>query len=604
VIREKDAVLMREGMECCTAPLPSPIAIGQWFRVTAHVNQGEIRILVDDVPLLEYNDPDPLTGPLHAWIGLLGKAEDWFRNLQISAPQLTEDAPKELLPPASDQPLPNGRTIYELTVNQEALDKDWWLSRPEGVNIENGSLDLRGFNLQSQLILDRPLQGNVALEAEMEYATPQTLNFNLALWAADALPRELESRAGGWLAWLPNGRSTSTLQWHGGPHQIVRFLWASKSETLDSSAYHTPIRSQRCTVRLEAIGDRARLFLDERLLLDGERPSDAAGKDLPMYAAIGQIYAPVLLHAVRVYQLDDQAGLSLPKMDPPRRMPVEDVLPPDETMDNDDQLTDLCRLAREDWQSRRFARSEAPVLKEHFVLYATSLDGTVPEFSTWDELVANSERLDQSIDEVTPHPDPPSFKVDGPVALIRLPLAECRVGDETHFVENLAMAVRQNGNWRSAVAVNGNWRLTADDRFDPKKEEHQSFERFYEEIGRASEQRDLEAMLRQVHPQYRAVMPDRNDPEQAFVGDREALNFEGLVAPDAPKISEVKTTIHYVKVLGLIALVVKETELSIDGARQPSVPSVEVFCREQDQWKACLCIAGDWEDLLVDAPHQ
>jgi hypothetical protein len=53
------------------------------------------------------------------------------------------------------------------------------------------------------------------------------------------------------------------------------------------------------------------------------------------------------------------------------------------------------------------------------------------------------------IDEITPHPDEPMFEVQGPIALIRLPLARCRAGDETFLVDNLAVAVRQDGIWRT-----------------------------------------------------------------------------------------------------------------------------------------------------------
>jgi hypothetical protein len=206
-------------------------------------------------------------------------------------------------------PLPNGPAIYELAIRRQTLDKDWWISSPDTVNVRDGSLDLRGFNAQSQLILNRPLSGNMAFEAELEYPTHETFNFSLALWTSETLPRELKSRAGGWLLWLPGGNSTSTLKWHNGPDQFG-WIWHSKSKVLDQTPYHAPIRGRRYVVRLEAVGERARVFLDGRLFLEGKRPADAAGKDLPMYAAIGQVYAPATVHAVRIHAL---AESSLPQ---------------------------------------------------------------------------------------------------------------------------------------------------------------------------------------------------------------------------------------------------------------------------------------------------
>ena len=325
MIQDKDAVLMREGATCCTAPLPSPTALGQWFRLDAKVDQGNIQLLIDDVPVLQYTDPTPLAGPLHAWIGCVGKGETWYRNLKISSPELNENAEKQLLPPPSDKPLPNGPAVYELPMDQQAIEKDWWLSRPKAVNVKDGSLDLRGFNSLQQLIFKRPLRGNVAMEAEIEYPSPETLNFQMAFWAADRLPEEQDDRTGGWFAWAPSNHSNLSIQWHD-KDVGCDWVWIPKSMPLAKTSYYAPIRQRRYLVRLEAIGDRARLFLDGRLILDAKRPTDASGKDLPLYAAIGQMYAPVFVHALRICQLDEKAGETLPTLIDPDRRAAEWVL--------------------------------------------------------------------------------------------------------------------------------------------------------------------------------------------------------------------------------------------------------------------------------------
>ena len=325
VIRQEDVVLMREGVECCTAPLPSPTTIGQWFQLDAKVDQGNIQLLIDDVPVLQHTDPTPLTGPLHAWIGFVGRGETWYRNLQISAPSLNKDEEKELLPAPSGKPLPNGPAVYELPMDQQAIEKDWWLSRPKAVNVKNGSLDLRGFNSLSQLILKRPLHGNVAMEAEIEYPSPETLNFQMAFWAADKLPEEQDDRTGGWFAWAPSNHSNLSIQWHD-KDVGCGWAWIPKSMPLAKTSYYAPIRQRRYLVRLEAVGNRARLFLDGRLILDAQRPTDAKGSDLPLYPAIGQMYAPVFVHALRIYQLDEKAGETLPTLIDPDRRAAEWVL--------------------------------------------------------------------------------------------------------------------------------------------------------------------------------------------------------------------------------------------------------------------------------------
>ena len=203
LVKEKDAVLMREGIECCSASLPSPKVPGRWFQLEAQVERGDIRVLFDGVPILQYTDSQPLTGALHRWVGFVGRGATWYRNLQISSPQLDAKAERELLPPLSDPPLPNGSIIYELAMEETSLAKDWWLSWPEAVNINDGSLDLRDPNAVSLLLLKRPLHGDVAMEAEIEYPTAETLNFQMAFWAADRLPESPADRVGGWFVWLP-----------------------------------------------------------------------------------------------------------------------------------------------------------------------------------------------------------------------------------------------------------------------------------------------------------------------------------------------------------------------------------------------------------------
>jgi hypothetical protein len=145
------------------------------------------------------------------------------------------------------------------------------------------------------------------------------------------------------------------------------------------------------------------------------------------------------------------------------------------------------------------------------------------------------------------------------------------------------------------LAVRGSRRITAKDRFDPTNEEHQSFLRHYEEESRALAQKDLEAMRRIVHTQFRSIMRDINDPEQACFGNR-----EGLIAPDSRDMSGLKTTIRYVKINGPVALVLKAIQWSTDGALGASSRSLAIFCREQNEWKVCLWVARDWERLLVE----
>jgi len=349
LVREKDAVLMREGIECCSASLPSPKVPGRWFHLEAKVDRGDIHVLFDGVPFLKYTDPQPLVGPLHGWIGFVGRGATWYRNLQINAPDLNENTDKQLLPPASDTPLPNGPVVYELPMDQQTIEKDWWLSWPDAVNVKDGSLDLRDPNSVSLLLLDRPLHGNVAMETEIEYPSAETLNFQMAFWAGDEppqeleehpkeepengehawtvdkLPKKLEDKVGGWFVWLPDALSNTSLHWH---DQTAGYdiYWYPKSAPLAATPYHSPARGHRYVARLEAVGDRARLFLDGRLILDAKRPTDASGKDLPLYAAIGQRFAPVFVHSLRIYQLDDNAEQSLPKIETPDRRAAEWVL--------------------------------------------------------------------------------------------------------------------------------------------------------------------------------------------------------------------------------------------------------------------------------------
>ena len=416
LVKEKDAVLMREGIECCSASLPSPKIPGRWFHLEAQVDRGDIQVLFDGVPILQCTDSQPLTGALHGWVGFVGRGATWYRNLQISGPQLDAKAERELLPPLSDPPLPNGSIIYELAMEKTSLEKDWWLSWPEAVNINDGLLDLRDPNAVSLLLLKRPLHGNVAMEAEIEYPSAETLNFQMAFWTAERQPEALADRVGGWFVWLPDAYSTTKVYWHDQAAGFDRSGF-TKSVPLATTSYHSPVRGRRYLARLEAVGDRARVFLDGSLILDTKRPKDAAGKNLPLFAAIGQNFSPVFVHALRIYQLDEKALESLPKIEPPHRSAAEWVLGLGGSLGVLDSNGNL-----------RTIRNAAELGNEPFQLVVANLPGSTKSASELQHL-AGIETLDRLFAGNAPIQDSDLAHLDGSTALQVVHLFGTKVTD-------------------------------------------------------------------------------------------------------------------------------------------------------------------------------
>lgn len=263
-------------------------------------------------------------------------------------------------------------------------------------------------------------------------------------------------------------------------------------------------------------------------------------------------------------------------------------------------IAELCRQARQDWLDRRLAHPESKVWKDHFVLYGTKPQTGRPDIVAWQELVENSKNLVEVIGEITPHPGTPHFEVQGPVAVIRLPLARCRSGANTYLVDNLVIATRRDGKWQGAAAVVGDWKLTEADRFDPQNEDHKKLQAFYDRVNQVIVAEDPAALRDVAHPLFRLIWPGLQTArlENAVLGDREGVvsSFQDLWQQS--DIQKHHHKIFFAKVMGPLALTLAECAEVKDNGPETKQKCLQFFCRDGDQWKSCLWTPGDWEKVF------
>jgi hypothetical protein len=314
--------LRREGVEAQALALPRPIVPGEWATVQVEVSTGKITVTVNGLPIPQFSDAEPLTGPLHGWFGLTS-GEAFFRNLRLwsSAPNTSRE--RQLSPPATEKPLANGKLLYELKLAAGGLGSEWWKSQPSNVAVENGTLVFSGDpNGLPGLILSKPLNPELACEVEFEYPAQaaaghdyEAVNLSVQLWFAKKAPQVGKDCDGGWLVYLPQGDGQTRVYWEKGGKDAREDLivFGAAPPPLASTPYYAPVSRRKYLARIETHRDSLRVFLDGGLLLTAKRPGSAAPGTMPIFLGLRQyfLWGGSKVHAVRVYQIgtDSKARL-------------------------------------------------------------------------------------------------------------------------------------------------------------------------------------------------------------------------------------------------------------------------------------------------------
>jgi hypothetical protein len=268
--------------------------------------------------------------------------------------------------------------------------------------------------------------------------------------------------------------------------------------------------------------------------------------------------------------------------------------------DSDHEAIDeLSRRARQNFVEERCTQLEALVWKDRFIL--CSFETGQPEIATFDTAMQVMQNSVEAFDEILPHPASTQFDLRGPVAVVRLPMASCRKGERTSLVEYLAIVARQNSEWKIAAAVLGNWKLTEADSFDPQNEDHQKLQTFYDQAEQALVNEDIDVLRDGDHTLFRLIWPgpETDMMEDASIGDREGLlsHFQDLW-----KQSDFQKHHHeiiFAKVIGPLALTLAECSEIVDGGPEKTWKCLQFFCRDGDQWKACIWMPGDWQKTFM-----
>jgi serine/threonine protein kinase len=303
--------LCREDRQVSSTPIPRPFRAGDWVAVAAEARAGELTVTLDGMPVLNYADNAPLTGPLHGWFGLAGGTSNAqksdlarvaYRNLRVWSSATETRREPAFTPPVTAKPLPNGKLLYEFKPGD--FDAEWFKTQPDNAGMEQGAIVLSGENNgRPELVLDKPLPPtNLACEVEFEYPI-HVLNFGISLLHAARPPRCSKDCDGGWQVQFPVGIGCTQVRWHRVRDDDYKNELHTEFPEIASTPFYAPIAGRKYLARVETGGDSFRVFLDGGVLLTAKRPADAAASDLPTFLRLGQIYGGSKVHAVRVYQL-------------------------------------------------------------------------------------------------------------------------------------------------------------------------------------------------------------------------------------------------------------------------------------------------------------
>lgn len=328
LLREGDCVC---GFEATHGPDPEQFHALRLTRLGSR-----LLFTFDEQLLIDYVDPEPLSGPLHSRVGF-GSCYNMgmltYRNLVIRRPALSEQertglAAVPLHPPATIRPAANKEVLFEAGAGELAGER-WLHTEPDNSAFcRDGKRVLSGPNGLPAVVWKTPIRGDFALEVTFEYVPPavaysarrpdepwteywlrqgtEALNLHLLVVYADQLPAPDKFSAivrpddwpVGCQVGLPAGDGRYTIDW----------IKGRQLKLLAHSAHYTPVAGRKYTARLERRGEDVRLFIDGVLLLSAKQPLPTSDTSLPAFVGLQQFLGLSLIHRMAAYRIEAESG--------------------------------------------------------------------------------------------------------------------------------------------------------------------------------------------------------------------------------------------------------------------------------------------------------
>ncbi|MFW6108632.1 MAG: hypothetical protein ACOC8D_02345 [bacterium] len=279
-----------------------------WHHLDVLRDGRRIVLHLDGEPMGQWEDPDPLGGALHRFVGLAAQWGLWghdrphYRHLAIRVPEDEAERlakhphHRRLLPPVTTPPQANGERLFRDDFAAGGAERWTAVQAADAVNVRGGELVLRGPNAWPVAWRDEPVRGSVAIEYRMSYFPGgEAVNFNAQLCVGQYPDPKVKGSFCGWRLGFPGGNGLVHLTWVTG---------RGEKRMLARTPYFPPVHGRPYVLRLERSGRVLRAFVNDGFLLEATR-SEAAPPDAPVYPGVFQIYGGSRVSRVEAWRIDD-----------------------------------------------------------------------------------------------------------------------------------------------------------------------------------------------------------------------------------------------------------------------------------------------------------
>ena len=292
----------------------APFQPRQWHRLDVLRDRGRIVVHLDGQAVGRWEDPEPLRGAMHAFVGLAAQWGMWgddrphYRNLAIRMPEpdaerlADEPVRRWLDPPIATPPQPNGDRLCLDDFAADGFERWTAVQKPRAVNVRNGQLVLQGPNAWPVVWRDEPIQGSAAVEFQVSYFPgSEALNFNARLRVGDYPDPAKKTVFRGWQLGYPGGNGQVCLSWCD---------QRGKGQVVAKTAYYPALGGRPYVLRFERSGRVLRVFVNDGFLLEAMAPEPVAA-DAAVTPGLYQIYGGSRVARVEAWRIPDLPGPGL-----------------------------------------------------------------------------------------------------------------------------------------------------------------------------------------------------------------------------------------------------------------------------------------------------
>ncbi|MFP4055301.1 MAG: hypothetical protein ACLF0G_00355 [Candidatus Brocadiia bacterium] len=286
------------------SPLWQPFARGTWYRFDILRRGGLLAVWVDGQPVGKRRDPQPLRGPMHAFVGLgaiqglTGGRAARYRNLAIRMPEAdvqrlaAEPGRRVLDPPIATPPARDIRLLATDDFAAEAMER-WTVVRGPA-RVRGDRLEVGGPNAWPLLWRKEPLRGSFAVDVHVSYFPGgEAVNFFARLRVGGFIDAQRKSFRG-WSVGFPRGDGLVVAEWFGED---------GRSRVVASTPYFAPVAGRPYVVRLERRGSGLRVFANGGFLMEAAAPAPLAD-DAPLTPGMLQIYGGSRVERIDAWQIN------------------------------------------------------------------------------------------------------------------------------------------------------------------------------------------------------------------------------------------------------------------------------------------------------------